>query len=107
MKECPSCAGTIQDFSLNCTHCGAPLHARSVRPRESLPVFSGKMPKPCLLWTGTVFGAVLFATMSLGAFHDSHILKVSAQLSAGIVFFLVIPFSWWLNGLLRKRSKGE
>ncbi len=51
-------------------------------------------------------GVMLLAVMMLGAFSGDTILKGIAWVSVGIAFFLIAPFSWWLNGEYHSNRKG-
>jgi len=54
-----------------------------------------KHRKSSCIWAS--IGIVLLAVMTLGALSDSAGLKGIAWFSFGIAFFLITPFSWWLN----------
>jgi hypothetical protein len=102
MEECSSCAGKTPDIGVRCTHCGALLKQPPPSPAWPSPLFSRKIPTPFFLVLYGIFGAMLLVLMAMGAFFDNRILKVIAGISAGAVFLLIIPFSWWLNGKLRR-----
>ena len=102
MKECPFCAEEIPEAATMCAHCGGLLQSEMRSPSfESVPNVPVKKPGRSLLRMCLV-GAVLFVAIVFGAFSESRILKGIGTISAGVIFFLIVPFSWWLNGLVRR-----
>lgn len=81
------------------------LRAGNVVRLDDHPRFTRRPPwllKRHRPWVWALIGVTLFATMVLGAFSDSAILKGLAWVSFGILFLLIAPFTWWLNDRSRR-----
>ena len=103
MGRCPFCTEEIEEAAVMCNSCGKSL--RTNEPSLSQRVHLTSVSQPLTRFSLGICAAIvalLFILMAAGGFSENEILKVIGRIGAGITLFLIVPFSWWLQGVFRR-----